>query len=202
MAATPGDYILFAGPGRVKRDTPLGSTVDDAVITPYIKVAQDREIHPVLGTQLYDKIRTLIADDDIGETTPVDYSDYKTLLDDYIIPCLSFYAFTELAYALRLRFSNNSIGIASSEVGQAASLSDIKPVVDRMESMASFYKERLIERLVHNQSLYPEYTTNQNEDMSPTTRNYFQGLNVDPKAPTRNSVKAILQGLGIEGNYR
>jgi len=185
------DIVFLVSPTRVKRDTAFQSTVDESVIRPFIQIAQDRHIWPVLGSKLYDFLKEEIVADRIS-------GQYETLLNDYIQPALVQFVFTECAYVLRLRFSNNSIGIAASEVGQSASIQDIKLVKEQAESIAMFYRERLIDYLQNNQSLFPQYHANTGSDLSPSARNYFQGLNVYPRYPVSNQVKAYLQGIGAK----
>ena len=186
---------IYLSTSRLKRDTPIGSSVDDDLLKPQILLAQDRHILPVLGTKLDDHIKKLIINGNIDIPA---YSDYKTLLVDYILPALTQFAFVEVGYSLRLRFANNTVSLPDSEQGGNASMADIKLVLDRAEDMAMFYRERLIERLCHNQDLYPEYQANVDDDLHPTTRNYFQNLNVYPKRPESNQWKAFKQAI----NYR
>ena len=188
--------VLLCSPLRVKRDTAMGSTVDEDLINPYIFIAQERHIHPALGTQLYDKIKDLISAGTIGD---LGNAAYKTLLEDYIMPALSQLVLVELAYVMRLRFSNNSITVADSEIGGSASSADIKLAIERTQSIGMFFRQRMIDYLTNNIPSYPEYNTNQAADLQPTTRNYFQGINVDPRKPVSNQLKALAQGLGVKG---
>ena len=43
---------------RLKRDTILGGSVDDDLIMPYILLAQDMNIFPILGSDLYEKLKS------------------------------------------------------------------------------------------------------------------------------------------------
>ena len=70
---------LFCSANRLKRDTAIGGSVDDDLIRPYVYMAQQRWILPVLGTDLYNK---LCDDIDTNSVTAA----YATLLNDYIIP--------------------------------------------------------------------------------------------------------------------
>ena len=54
MASTT---IVLVSPSRVKRDTSLGGSVDPNVLFPAILQAQEKWILPVLGTDLYNKIK-------------------------------------------------------------------------------------------------------------------------------------------------
>jgi len=93
---------LFVSANRLKRDTAIGGSVDDDLIRPYVFMAQQRWILPVLGTKLYDKITT---DIDAGNVS----GNYATLLNDYIIPSTVQYSFVQLVPFLRLRFVNNAV---------------------------------------------------------------------------------------------
>ncbi len=181
--------VYFVSPGRVKRDTALGTTVDDNLIHPYIQMAQDRHIWNALGTRLYDKMK---ADVVAGTVS----GDYATLMDDYIQPCLTQFVFVELAYVMRLRFSNNAVTVADSEVGSSASIADIKLVKEQAENMGMFYRERMVDYLCDKSNLYPEYSQNTGSDLSPQTENYFGNLNLQRRLPYSNRYKAYLQAIG------
>lgn len=181
---------ILTSPNRVKADTALNDNVDDNIMYPCIVTAQEKEIHPVLGTKLYDKIKTLVAD---GTITDVANAHYKTLLDTYIVPCLVQFSFYEVVPNLRLRFVNNSVVAMGSEQSQTATAEDIRPILNSANDIASWYKERLIEYLCNNTGVYPEYTANTGSDVSPDGRNYTQGLNVDYSYP--RDAERLLRGL-------
>jgi hypothetical protein len=182
---------LYISPSLLKRDTALGSTTDDNLLQPYIRMAQDRWILPAIGTQLDNKLK---SDIDANSVTGV----YQTLLEDYIQPSLVQLSFVEVAYVVRVRFANNSVTVGSSEQGSSASISDVQRVVEKSQEMGMFYRERLIEYLNFNSGSFPEYTSNTGADLSPSNRNYFGGLNVYPRIPTDNQVKAIATALGLK----
>jgi len=163
---------LFVSANRLKRDTAIGGSVDDDLIRPYVFMAQQRWILPVLGTQLYDK---LCDDIDSGSVAGV----YATLLQDYVIPATVQYSFVQLVPFLRLRFVNNAVVVMNSEQSSAATYDDLKPLMDQALDMATFYRERLIEYITNNSASFPEYTSNTGADLNPTRNNYTQGLNVD-----------------------
>lgn len=180
---------LFVSANRLKRDTAVGGSVDDDLIRPYVYMAQQRWILPVLGTKLYDKI----SDDiDAGTVTGV----YETLLNDYIIPSTVQYSFVQLVPFLRLRFVNNAVVVMNSEQSTAATYDDLKPLMDQALDMATFYRERLIDYICNNSADYPEYTTNTGADLSPTRNNYTQGMNLDYGGLDLR-YEAFLTGAGI-----
>ena len=184
-------HTLYISATRIKKDTALGGSVDDNIIMPYILLAQDMFILPILGTDLDTKLK---ADIQGGSLTGA----YKTLAETYIHPSLVQFAFAELAPFLRLRFVNNAIVImGANDQSSSASFEDIKPLMDRAKDAAEFYRQRLIDYIRNNTSSFPEYNTNTGADLDPTTRNYYAGMNLDVNVPRSNQLKAFLQGADI-----
>jgi len=183
-------HTLFISATRLKKDTALGGSVDDNLIMPYILLAQDMNILPVLGTDLYEALKTKI---NAGSLT----GDYKTLMETYIQPALVQFSFSQLAPYLRLRFVNNAVVVmGATEQSSSATYDDIKPLMDTATDAAEFYRQRLIDYLRNNSSSFTEYTSNTGADLDPTTRNYYAGINLD-EAPISNRMKNFLQGANI-----
>ena len=185
-------HTLFISSTRLKKDTALGQSVDDNLIMPYILLAQDMNILPVLGTDLYEALKTKIQGDSLT-------GDYKTLMETYIQPALVQFAFAQLAPYLRLRFVNNAVVVmGGTEQSSSATYEDIKPLMDTATDAAQFYRQRLIDYITDKGSAtFPEYASNNDAgEMSPTVRNYYAGLNLDV-APLSNRMKSFLQGANI-----
>ena len=183
-------HTLFISATRLKKDTALGGSVDDNLIMPYILLAHDMNILPVLWTDLYEAIKTKI---NAGTLT----GDYKTLMETYIQPALVQFSFSQLAPYLRLRFVNNAVVVmGATEQSSSATYDDIKPLMDTATDAAEFYRQRLIDYLRNNSSSFTEYTSNTGSDLDPTTRNYYSGINLD-EAPISNRMKNFLQGANI-----
>jgi len=182
-------HTLFVSTDRIKKDTALGGSVDNNLLLPYILMAQDRYILPVLGTDLNNALITKIQGSSLA-------GDYLTLLQTYIQPALVQFAFATVLPFLRLRMVNNSIVTMSSEQGSSVSHSDLKPLINASIDQAEFYRERLIEFIRNNTSNFPEYSSNTGADLNPTSQNYYAGLNLDV-APVSNKVKSFIQGADI-----
>ena len=184
-------HTLFISTDRLKKDSALGGSVDDNLLLPYILMAQDRYILPILGTDLQNK---LISDIQGGSLT----GNYLTLLQTYIQPSLVQFSFATVLPFLRLRMVNNSVVTMSSEQGGTVSHDELKPLINASMDQGEFYRERLIDYLRGNLTNFPEYSTNQSSegDLSPTTQNYYAGLNLDT-APMSNKVKNFVQAAGI-----
>ena len=184
-------HTLYISATRLKKDTALGGSVDDNLIMPYILLAQDMQILPILGTDLDTKLKTEIQADTLSGA-------YKTLVETYIQPALVQFAFSTLAPYLRLRFSNNSVVVmGATEQSSSATYDDIKPLMDTATDAAEFYRQRAIDYLRDNTSSFPEYSSNTGADLDPTTRNYYAGINLDSNVPRNNRLKSFLQGADI-----
>lgn len=79
----------------IKERTAVHGNIDAEMIYPDIKVAQDMYILPVIGTALYDKLQAAVNANDWTNLT-----DYKKLLDNYIIDALMYYTLAELPTSL------------------------------------------------------------------------------------------------------
>lgn len=185
MATT---HTLLISADTLKRNTTISQSVDEDLIHPVILLAQDRYILPVLGTDLFEKLKTEIG----GTPSGV----YLTLLKDYVQKCLCQFTLATLYPVLRLRAVNHSVVSMNNEQGTSASYDEIQPLIDSATDMAEFYRQRMIDYLQDNTDSFPEYTSN-TDGMSPTTNNYYSGINMDTTIDDRN-LKALLSAMGVK----
>ena len=158
---------------------------------PYILLAQDMNILPILGTDLDAKLKSDIQG---GSLTGA----YKTLVETYIQPALVQFAFVSLVPYLRLRFVNNAVVVmGATDQSSSASYEDLEPLMNTATDAAEFYRQRCIDYLRNNSSSFPEYTSNSGADLDPTTRNYYAGINLDTNVTRSNRLKNFLQGADI-----
>jgi hypothetical protein len=184
-------HTLYISSTRLKKDSAIGGSVSDDLVMPYILLAQDMNILPILGTDLDTKLK---ADIQAGSLSGA----YKTLVEDYIQPALVQYSFVSLVPYLRLRFVNNAVVVmGATDQSSSASYEDLRPVMDTAENAAEFYRQRMIDYIRNNTSSFPEYSTNSGADLDPTTNNYYSGINLDTNITRSNRVKNFLQGADI-----
>ncbi len=186
MATT---HTLLISADTLKQNTTISQSVSEDLIHPVILLAQDRYILPVLGTDLFEKLKTEIGGTPAGV--------YLTLLKDYVQKCLCQFTLATLYPVLRLRAVNHSVVQMNNEQGTSATYDDIQPLIDGATDMAEFYRQRLIEYLQDNTSSFPEYSSNTGSDMSPTTRNYYSGINMD-RTINDKRLKGILSAMGVK----
>ena len=86
--------INFVTPDIIEEKTIVNGVTDADLFQHHISIAQDRHIQNVLGSRLYVKLQSLIADGTIGDGKN---SDYKYLLDEFVVPMTIFYTVVDLS---------------------------------------------------------------------------------------------------------
>jgi hypothetical protein len=144
--------ILFCSRNDIVRRAYIGGNVDPDKIVPFIKTAQDKYILIALGTVLYDYLQAQIV---AGTLTGV----YKTLVDEYIVDTLVHYTMVESLPFLAYNIGNTGITKnLNSEQGASPSKNDIDYLLQKELATAQFYAERLVNYLIAQNTLYPQYT--------------------------------------------
>jgi len=155
---------LFISVNDLKKKSIIDGNVDSSKIVQYIEIAQDIHIQNYLGGKLYKKMQSLIVD---GTITDGANSDYKLLLDDYVKPMLIWY--TQATYIPYSMFQINNGGLYkhTSENSDVASKDEMDYLIQRTRDTAEFYTKRFLDYMCSYSNLYPEYTSNSNEEMYP-----------------------------------
>lgn len=138
----------------LKDTTVLNENVDPKLIAPAILESQDIHIQALIGSNLYNKIVTLVGNRSITGTTN---GDYKTLLDVYITPALKYYTLAELVMSMTVKLMNKSVSTRTSDNANGLDLDNVALVRETFMNKAEWYGERLINYLKDHTSTYPEY---------------------------------------------
>ena len=141
---------LFISVQSIKDRTGLHANVEEKLVLPEIKTAQDMYILPALGSALYNELQTAV---DANSYTQLQ----TTLLDDYIVDCLIYFVMSELPQGLSYQFYNKGLIRKTGENQESPSMQDMIDVANRYRARAEFYKQRLIKYLKQNNALYPNY---------------------------------------------
>tara|TARA_S200002703_G_scaffold154380_1_gene157079 strand:+ start:214 stop:714 length:501 start_codon:yes stop_codon:yes gene_type:complete len=159
LLVTRKDIIKFSA---------LNGNVDTDKFIQYIKIAQDIHIQNYLGTDLLNKIEGYILSDTLT-------GDYLTLVNDWIKPCLIHWALVEYLPFAAYTVSNKGVFKHSSENAENVSKEEVDFLLEKERDTAQYYTDRLINHLSFNNSKYPEYNTNNNEDVYPDKDASFEG---------------------------
>ena len=189
-------YVLFISELKLKDSTAINLNVDPEILLPYVLQAQRIYIEPKIGTDLYQKLESLITAGTIGN---VGNEAYKTLVDEYIGDCLPSWAFHMCIPYLRFKTENGNIYSKTSETGTALSTEEAQHLREEVRNNAEYFTERMIKYITNNITLFPEYNTNSGADISPDQNAYYNGMNLE--RPMRQGTKLTLRNFLNASDY-
>ena len=148
--------------------TAANGNIDNDKLLPFINQAQDIHIQNYLGTDLYNKIQA-----DIVASTLT--GNYLTLVNDYIKDMLLHWSMVEYLPYAGVNIANGGIYTKNPENSTALTKEHVDSLIERSRTTAQFYTNRFIDYMAFNQTLFPEYNSNSNDDMSPDYKADFGG---------------------------
>jgi hypothetical protein len=161
-------YPLFISPEDLVKRTAINGNVDRDQMIQFIKIAQDIHVQAILGTALYNRLKTDVLNNTLA-------GNYETLLEDYVQDVLVHYSMTEILPFLAYKVSNGGVFKKQSENSEGIEKSELEYLIQRERDIAEHYGRRLVSYLTFYGSLTPEYYENQNGEMYPTDGQSFNG---------------------------
>ena len=159
---------LFISHTDLKRNSIIDGNVDIDKFIQYIKTAQEIHVKNYLGSDLYNKINNdIIADTLTGN--------YLSLVNDYVKPMLIHYALSEYLPFAAYQIKNGGVYKHQSENSESVTKEEIDFLVKKSRDTAEYYTRRFIDYMSFNNNLYPEYTSNTNDDIYPDRDSLFNG---------------------------
>lgn len=165
-------YALLISTEDVKKFTIVNGNLDADDFIEYIKISQDITIQNYLGSKLYQKLQTLILNNDINQAG---FVDYKNLLTVYVKPMLIHWAMVYYLPFAAYTLSNKGLFKHSSENAINVDKAEVDFLVEKERDIAESYTQRFIDFMCYNMNTYPEYNNNNNEDVNPDTNNFYGG---------------------------
>ena len=162
---------LFISRTDLVKNTILDGNVDTDKFIQFIKIAQEIHIKNFLGSKLYDKISVDILGTGGASLTGA----YLTLVNDYVQDMLIHYAMVDYLPFAAYQVKNSGIFKHTSENSESVSKSEVDYLVQKEREFAEYYTRRMIDYVTFNISSFPEYNTNNNEDVSPDKDSLFNG---------------------------
>lgn len=179
-------YVLFISESKLKDSTAVNLNVDVDILLPFVREAQKLYVETALGTDLTQKLKDEIIAGTLAGA-------YKTLVDDYIGDMLPGYSLYHALPFLRFKVENGNIYSKTSETGNPLTTEEAQHLREEVLNTASYYRERMIDYIRNNTSSFPEYSTNSGADVSPSTDNYYAGMNLDtPPQGTKLTLRNFL----------
>jgi len=146
----------------VAQFTALNGNVDTDKFIQFLHIAQDIHIQNYLGTDLLDAIQVQII------STGAPTGNYETLVSKYIKPMLVNYAMVEYLPWAAYTVANKGVYKHSAENSEAIDRLELDNLIDKQLRIAENYAKRFVDYICNYSSLYHEYNTNSNGDVSPS----------------------------------
>lgn len=134
----------------VKDKSPVHKNMDEALIFPEIKLAQDQYLVSAIGQCLMDRLQEGIESDDLT-------ADENTLIDDYIADCLVQFVLAGLPLSTAYQFFTKGVLSRTADNTQLPTLNDMIEISQRYQNRGQWYRERLINYLRSNKETFPLY---------------------------------------------
>lgn len=157
------------------RSTVIDGNVDTDKFIQFVKIAQDIHIQNYLGTDLLEKIQSLIT---AGTLDDAGNSDYKSLLTTYVKPMLIHWALVEYLPFAAYTVANKGVYKHSSENAQNVEKNEVDFLIEKQRDLAEHYTQRFVDYICYNTATFPEYTSNTNDDVYPDTDVTFSGWRI------------------------
>tara|TARA_R100000935_G_C2797264_1_gene148754 strand:+ start:513 stop:1022 length:510 start_codon:yes stop_codon:yes gene_type:complete len=163
--------VLFVNRTDLVRNSIIDGNVDTDKFIQFIKIAQEIDIQQIIGTKMYDGLTAAII---AGIDLPAN-ARWKTILDDYIVSMLIWYAQSNYYPFSAYQLKNGGLYKHTAENSQSVDKNEVDYLVEKARTNAEWYSRRFIEFMCFNQSTYPEYTSNVNDDIYPSYEATFNG---------------------------
>ena len=150
------------------RFTAVNGNVDTDKFIQFIKIAQDIHIQNYLGTKLLQKIQA----DIIAGTLA---GNYELLTETYVKPMLIHWAMVEYLPHAAYTIGNGGAYKHTAENSIAMEKDEVDFLTNKHRDIAEHYTRRFIDFMSFNQNTYPEYYTNNNDDIHPDKDAVFNG---------------------------
>lgn len=165
--------VLFITEAYLKQYSPINDNVEMSLLTPYLLAIQDMNIQPIIGTGLYNELKTQISADTVTALN-------ETLLEK-IRDCMVWYFMAEAPIQLTYRFMNKGVMKKTSDNSSPADLQEISMLMDLNKNKAEWFAERIRLYLCENSTDYPLFLNSGNgvDDIKANRNNYTSGMNLE-----------------------
>ena len=155
----------------LKKYTITDGNLDNDRFIQFIAIAQDIHLQNYLGTDLLEKLQSLIPTDiDLPAN-----ADYKLLLDNYVKQMLIHWAGVEMIPFISYNIANVGVVKHQSETSVSVDKNEVDYLVEKERDIAQSYTRRFIDFICENSTTYPEYNSNSGSDVHPDKESDFGG---------------------------
>lgn len=165
----------FININKLKEDSLIDDNVDAKLLLPTLRMVQDIYIQKILGTPMFNDLKTKI----IADPTLAAYTNHLALMKDYITNVIIYYVLMHTPFALKFRLMNKGTMVKSGENSSAADTADLHVIKDEFRMIAESYAELLTMYLKENKATFVLYDTATTTGVTSATGNYSTGIYLD-----------------------
>jgi len=148
--------LLLVKPEEITSTTIMGGDVDLDKYTYTIYNTQIMVLEPLLGTQLYDKIKTDFESDTLAGL-------YLILYTNFVKPILKYKSVSEYISIANYMLTNGGVMKHQADNNEIPTIGEIETLSGKYDSIAQMYIERFDKWIGLNGSNIPEYLTSQDD---------------------------------------
>lgn len=160
--------ILFISQNYLKQNSIINDNTDFEMLEPTIVMVQDVYIQNLLGTALFEDLKSKLATDVTLATEPL----YKGLLDNYISKIMLWYILMESTPSFKFRYMNAGVVEKNGDGFSSTSRGDLMWLMDKWRLNAERYSELLTKYLIDSIGLFPKYSEVINRGVLPNDNSY------------------------------
>lgn len=164
--------VFFISKAYLEEMSVINENTDWKILKPTIIMVQDIYLQKMLGTPLYNDLKTKL----IADITLATYPNEKALIDNYISKALVWYIKMEATMEFKFRYMNKGVMVKNSDNSQPADTSDLKYLMDKWRVNAEMYAQLLTDYLIMNTQTFPKYLEVDNSGMVAKQKNYTSGI--------------------------
>jgi hypothetical protein len=148
--------IYFVTETYLKNNTPITANVDVKDVTPYIRPSSDMRVQSILGSYFYTYL--------LAEYNAQTLNNDEEKLVEKIQPVVAWRAAENAVFGLSYQLKNKGVQVQFGDYSQNVSQGEVAFVMDHYGQMAAFFEKRLINYILENKDLFPEFTSTLNTD--------------------------------------
>jgi len=161
---------LFINRTDLVRNSILDANISTDKFIQFVKIAQEIDVQQIMGTDLYNGLSAAMPNIEDSSNAR-----WKTILDDYIVPMLIWYAQSNYYPFAAYQVKQGGVFKHTSENSISVDKNEVDFLVEKARTNAEWYSRRFIDFMSFNQATYPEYTSNTNDDIYPSYDSTFNG---------------------------
>jgi hypothetical protein len=153
--------VLLISRDDVVKFTTMNGNVDTDKFIQYIAIAQDIHLAEYLGSDLLEALQTKIENNELT-------GQYKLLVEKYCKRILIHYAMVEYLPFSAITISNKGVYKHTAENSEVVSKTEIEFMIQKEKSIADNYAKLMVRYLCKNNTLFPEYKWDSENEINPS----------------------------------